>query len=99
MENLILWEMNPDFQPRDAAERIKAQMQMLEAVKADFEKGVHTAWGMSTSGNNGYAITKLQGEQLFMTLAKFMPAVNFKTTPMLSVDECISCMTQIQKQM
>jgi hypothetical protein len=98
LENLILWESNTEFLPRDPKERFKLHMQMLEAVKADIDSGVHSAWGMSPGGSSGYAISKLQGEKLFMALSKFSPNISFTVEPMLSIDETISSMKQMQKQ-
>jgi hypothetical protein len=98
LENLILWEVNTEFYPRDPKELFKLQMQMLEAVKADVDSGVHSAWGMGAGGGSGYAVTKLQGEELFMSLSKFTPVISFTVEPMLSIDEAISSMKQIQKQ-
>jgi len=98
LENLILWEINTDYDPRDPKERFKLHMQLLEVVKADVESGVHSAWGMSAGGHSGYMTSELQGEKLYMSLAKFMPLIKFTVTPMLSIDETISSAKQMQKQ-
>jgi len=98
MVNLVLWEMIGAL-PTDPAQRMKFQMQMLSWVKDDIAKGVHSAWGMSPGGDHGYALTDLEGDKLFASLARFGTYVKFTVKPMISVDEAIAVMKQIQAQM
>jgi hypothetical protein len=98
MVNLILWEQYPALLPTDPAERMKVQMQMLMMVKDDVAKGVHSSWGMSPSGRHGYALTDLDGDKLFATLARFTAYVKFTVLPMISIDAALAVMKQMQAQ-
>jgi hypothetical protein len=99
MVNLVLWEVNSEFTPKDPAKRMKLQMQMLSQVKENLEKGLHISWGMSPGGSTGYALTKLDGDKLFATLGRFSPNVKFTVKPMISVDEAIAVLKQTQAQL
>jgi len=98
LEKLILWEAETALMPRDPAESLKLQIQMLEATKADLASGKAKAWGIATSGMRGYVISELEEQQLFIHLAKYQPYVKFKVESMLDLDECLFCMKEIQKQ-
>jgi len=100
MENLLIWEVETGFLPEDRVERFKIQWKLLEEAKKDLTNGVNTAWGMSPAGGvSGYALTKLTGDNLFKALSKYAPYIRFEVMPVISVDEAISSMKEMQKQM
>jgi len=98
LEKLVLFEANPALIPVDPEERMKMWMQMLQLIKADLESGRDKAWGIAPSGDHGYSITEADESEIMIDLARFSPYVKFKVETMLSVDECMSCLKQMQEQ-
>jgi hypothetical protein len=87
---LILWEPTPVALPTNLKDLIKIRLQMLEVVKADLQKGIHSDWGLSADGSQGYAISEGTEQEIFTALGKFAPYITFKAIPVLSVDEVIA---------
>ncbi|MCW4040693.1 MAG: hypothetical protein NWE83_08075 [Candidatus Bathyarchaeota archaeon] len=87
---LILWEPAPIALPTNLKDLNKLRLQMLEVVKADIQKGIHTDWGLSADGTQGYAISEGTEQEIFTALGKFAPYITFKAIPVLSVDEVIA---------
>lgn len=98
MEKLITWETDLALIPTDPKERLAFQLSGLEAVKSLVESGRAKSWGMDPAGLRGYSLTDMDEQQIFITLARFHPAIKFKVETMLSVDECLSCVEEIKKQ-
>ena len=92
MTTLILWEMNESLIPSDPEEGMKFHMGNLERVKEGLETGGLKMWGVSPAGNKGFAITDVEGKELFAMTAAWAPYVRFKVKPMISADEAIEVM-------
>ena len=96
MTTLILWEMNTSLIPSDPEEGMKFHMGNLERVKEGLETGGLKMWGVSPGGNKGFAITELEGKELFAMTSAWAPYVRFKVKPMISADEAIEVMKGMQ---
>lgn len=90
LPNLIKWEVEKKFLAKTPEERIKIQVQMQKMVKEDLEKGIHTAWGIDLGGMSGFALSDVDGEDLYLSLMRFSPMIKFKVIKMLTIDEAIS---------
>jgi hypothetical protein len=66
-------------------------------VKEDVEKGIHTAWGMDLGGMSGFALTNLDGEDLYLAMMRFSPLIKFKVKRMLTIDEAIDATQKLVK--
>ena len=97
MPTLILWEMNESLIPSDPEEGMKFHMANLERVKEGVKTGGLKMWGVSTGGNNGFAITDAEGAELYALTAMWTPYVRFEVKPMISVDEAIETMKGMQQ--
>jgi hypothetical protein len=95
--NLILWKIDSTFTPRTQEERLKLIETMQQMAKGDLENGSASAWGIAFGGTEGYALSDLDGEDLYLALAKYSPNVIFTVKKMLSVDEVINA-TEKMKQ-
>jgi hypothetical protein len=99
MKTLLLWEMNTAFIPIDPKERIGLWLKMLESVKTAIDSGITETWGVSPSGDKGFSISNQSEQELLTSLAGYSPYVKFKVLKMLSVDEAIASVSELQKQM
>jgi hypothetical protein len=85
---LILFEPNPNAPlPPTREENFKKRLQRLESVKDDIAKGVFKDFGVAPDTSGGYATFEGNEKELFVTLAKWMPAINFKIRPVLSIED------------
>jgi len=97
LANLIKWEVETKFLAKTPEERLKMQVQMQKWVKEDVEKGIHTAWGMDLGGMSGFALTNLNGEDLYLAMMRFSPLIKFKVKRMLTIDEAIDATQKLVK--
>jgi hypothetical protein len=97
LANLIKWEVETKFLAKTPEERLKMQVQMQKWVKEDVEKGIHTAWGMDLGGMSGFALTNLDGEDLYLAMMRFSPLIKFKVKRMLTIDEAIDATQKLVK--
>ena len=97
MANLIKWEVEKKFLAKTPEERLKMQVQMQKWVKEDVEKGIHTAWGLDLGGMSGFALTDLDGEDLYLAMMRFSPLIKFKVKRMLTIDEAIDATQKLVK--
>jgi len=95
--NLINWEVEKTFLAKTPEERLKMQVQMQKWVKEDVEKGIHTAWGLDLGGMSGFALTNLDGEDLYLAMMRFSPLIKFKVKRMLTIDEAIDATQKLVK--
>ncbi len=95
--NLIKWEVEKKFLAKTPEERLKMQVQMQKWVKEDVEKGIHTAWGLDLGGMSGFALTDLDGEDLYLAMMRFSPLIKFKVKRMLTIDEAIDATQKLVK--
>jgi len=96
MTTLILWEANDSSMPIDREERRKLIMSMLESVKKSLDSGDTKMWGISAGGGNGYSITDRSAKEVFANTMKYAPYIKFQVKPMLSADEMIDVMKEMQ---
>jgi hypothetical protein len=99
MKTLLLWESNTAFIPKDPKERIALWMRMLQSVKTAIDSGITETWGISPSGDKGFSITNQNEQELLTSLTAYSPYVKFKVLKMLSIDEAIAAVKELQKQM
>jgi hypothetical protein len=97
LTNLIKWEVEKKFLAKTPEERLKMQVQMQKWVKEDVEKGIHTAWGIALGGMSGFALTNLDGEDLYLAMMRFSPLIKFKVKRMLTIDEAIDATQKLVK--
>ena len=94
--SLILWEANDSLMPIDREERRKLIMSMLEGVKKSVDSGEMKMWGISSGGGNGFSISERSSKEIFALAMKYAPYIKFQIKPMLSVDEMIDIMKEMQ---
>jgi len=94
--------MNPKEAFKTAEERGKFVLLLLEEVKADLKNGAMKDWGSCIDGSGGYCIYEVPSEaDLFDSLHKWMPQVDFDARQVLTVDQLLetrNAASQIGKQ-
>ena len=96
MTVLILWKMNTSLIPTNPEEQMKFNMTNLERVKQGLESGDLKMWGVGPSGGKGFAITEADEKKIFAMTASWSPYVSFKVKPMLTADEAITILKDMQ---
>jgi hypothetical protein len=86
---LLLWEINREFMPEDPKEASALVVSMAEKVKRGIEDGRTVDWGMFIDGDQGYSISQLEPQDLYLRLQQFWPYVRFEVHEVLSVDDLI----------
>ncbi len=97
MMTLILWEADMSLFPSDPEERTKVIMSMAEEVKSNIDSGKTKMWGISTGGGRGFSVTEGDGKEVFAATSGYTPYIKFKAKPMLSIDEMIEVMKEMQQ--
>lgn len=97
MTNLIKWEVDKQFLAKTPEERLKMQAQMQKWVKGDLDSGTHTAWGAALGGMSGFGVTNLDGEDLYLSLMRYIPLIKFEVIKMLTIDEAIDATQKLAK--
>ena len=86
----VKWQLNAMAMPADPEQRVKGWLSMLDAVKADIQTGRMKDWGMCCDASGGYTIIEAASEtDLYTSLLKWIPYVDFDAKPVLTVDETI----------
>lgn len=97
MDKLILWKTDYSFTPKDPNERRKLLMALLEMVKMDVENGFYKLWGHSIGLGCGFCVSDRKEKEIFASLSRFVPYINFKVESMLSINEVIETLKESQK--
>jgi len=84
------WQINPKETFKTAEERAKLMSLMLVMVKGDIQAGLIKDFGSCVDGSGGYAILEVEREaDLFNSLNKWAPHVNFDARQVINVDQAI----------
>ena len=84
------WQINPKETFKTAEERAKLMLLMLEMVKKDIQSGLIKDFGSCVDGSGGYAIFEVENEaDLFNSLKKWAPHVNFDARQVINIDQAI----------
>ena len=97
MIKLITWEMDRSKTPIDREERIKHTMTLCEMVKKSMDSGEMMMWGINPGGNHGFGLMDADEKDIFAHVAQYIPHVKFKVESMLSIDEVMDALKNIQK--
>ena len=93
---LILMEYNLSLLPKDIEERMKIFVPFMEMGKKDIESGELTMIGMSPDGHNGFVISNQDPKTIYTKTQMMVPYVKSEVKPMLSLDEAMDVMKEMQ---
>jgi hypothetical protein len=94
---LILWQSNESLFPSDPEERMKLIASHVEMTKQSIEEGWVKMWGVSAGGAQGFSISDRDSKEIFKSLNQYLPYYKFELKPMLSIDDVISIMKEMQQ--
>jgi hypothetical protein len=97
MMYLVLWEANGALFPPDPEERRKLIMSMSQEVKESVDSGKTKMWGMSVGGGCGFSVHEGDEKEIYAIALGLFPHVKFEVKPMLSIDEVIGVMKEMQQ--
>jgi hypothetical protein len=86
---LIKWKVNPQMMPASPEERMKLLQSMSEMVKAEVNSGEIMDWGEYCDGSGGYALSEGNEADLYASLIKWWPYVDFDAKSVLTIDQVI----------
>ena len=93
---LTLWEMNESLIPKDPEERGKLLMSMAEMTKKAVDSGEIKMWGVGAGGDCGFTVGDRDPKDIFASSMQYIPYVKMEVKPMLSIDEVIDVMKEMQ---
>ena len=93
---LILAEMDHSFFPEDPEEKMKIMTRNMEMVKNDLDSGELLMFGMSPDGRTGFLISNQDVKTIYTKTQIIGPVMKFKVKPMLSFDEVMDVMKEMQ---
>jgi hypothetical protein len=96
MMYLILLEYNLSLLPKDLEERIKILGPFMEMGKKDVESGELAMVGLSPDGRHGFAISNQDPKTIYTKTQTMVPYVRSEAKPMLSLDEAMDVLKQMQ---
>jgi len=96
MMYLILMETDPSLLPKDPEEKMKIIGSMMEMGKKDLESGELEMIGMSPDGRNGFVISNQDAKTIYTKTQIMAPYTKCKVKPMLSFDEAMDVMKEMQ---
>ena len=96
MMYLILLETDQSLLPKDPKERMKIMAPILEMGKKDLDSGELKMVGMSPDGRNGFVISTQDVKTIYNRAQIQAPYTKIKVMPMLSLDEVMDVMKEMQ---
>lgn len=75
--------------PEDPVKLAKLVLSHLELVKADLKSGKLTDFGQYCNGSSGYCLIEGTETDVYTTLMKWLPYVEFDVKPIVNVDQTI----------
>ena len=88
----IRWHVDNSKMPATPEETGKLFISMLETVEAGLHTGKLKDWGQLGNGQDGYAITELSEEALFVCMVQWMPFITFEVFPVVSADQSMEAL-------
>ena len=83
----IKWWINPLKVPDTPEEVAKGKLAMLEGIKAALSAGTLTDWGQFSNGKDGYAMSELSEDEIYVGMLRWFPFVEYDVIPVLSADQ------------
>ena len=96
MMYLILMEIDQSLLPEDPEEKMKIMTSFMEMGKKDIDSGELKMIGMSPDGRNGFVISNQDVKTIYTKAQILAPATKCKVMPMLSLDEVMDVMKEMQ---
>ena len=98
MMYLILLETDHSLLPKDTNEKMKIIASQMELGKKDLDSGELKMAGMSPDGQNGFVISTQDVKAIYTRAQMLGPYMKLKKVmPMLSIDEVVDVMKEMQK--
>jgi len=96
MMYLILMKIDPSLYPKDPEEQTKLMASNMEMTKKDLDSGELKMVGMSPDGHSGFVISNQDVKTIYKKAQILSPHVKLKVKPMLSFDEMMDIMKEMQ---
>lgn len=96
MMYLVLLEYNLSLLPKDLEERMKIMGPFMEMGKKDLESGELAMAGFSPDGRHAFAISNQDPKIIYAKTQTMVPYVRSKVKPMLSLDEAMDVLKEMQ---
>jgi hypothetical protein len=93
----IEWKQSSKI-PEDPVKLAKLYLSHMELVKADLKSGKLTDFGQYSNGSSGYALVEGTEIDVFTTLMKWLPYVEFDVKPIVNVDKTIEAINKLLAQ-
>lgn len=89
----VEWKQSSKI-PEDPVKLAKLYLSHMEQVRADLKSGKLTDFGQYSNGSSGYIIIEGTENDVFTTLMKYLPYVEFDVKPIVNVDQTIDAINR-----
>lgn len=89
----VEWKQSSKI-PEDPVKLAKLYLSHMELVKADLKSGKLTDFGQYSNGSSGYILIEGNENDVFTTLMKWLPYVEFDVKPIVNVDQTIDAINR-----
>lgn len=89
----VEWKQSSKI-PEDPVKLGKLYLSHMELVKADLKSGKLTDFGQYSNGSSGYILIEGNENDVFTTLMKYLPYVEFDVKPIVNVDQTIDAINK-----
>lgn len=89
----VEWKQSSKI-PEDPVKLAKLYLSHMELVKADLKSGKLTDFGQYSNGSSGYILMEGTENDVFTTLMKWLPYVEFDVKPIVNVDQTIDAINR-----
>ena len=97
MMYLIMMETVQSVMPKDPKERMKIMTPIMEMGKKDLDSGELKMIGMGPDGQNSFVISNQDLKTIYIKTQLMAPYIKSKVMPMLTFDEAMDVMKEMQK--
>jgi len=84
---LVLWEVDRKRLPDDPKEAAKGMTYLMDITKKDIQRGIMKEWGTFLGEFSGFNVVEGSEVEIGKMIQKYLPYVNVKLRPILTVTE------------
>ena len=97
MEKLITWEMT-NWRPETNERLLEVQTEFVEDMQKELKNRRFSAFGVSASGETGYAITDLSETDILKNISRYRPHLRFNVETMMTAEQCLTTLKAAKRR-
>ncbi len=85
-------------QPETSERLLEVQTEFVEDMQKEMKNRRYSAFGVSASGESGYAITELSETDILKNISKYRPHLRFNVEPMMTAEQCLTTLKEAKRR-